>query len=54
MGDIKIYCTDDDVYCKCRTCADSRINGGNCSHCLGCMQGGNNMNVCDAHKRMEA
>lgn len=39
-------CANDDVYCKCRTCKESQINGGTCSHCFCCIGGEKSMDVC--------
>ena len=44
--DMEVFCANDDVYCKCRTCKESQINGGTCSHCFCCIGGEKSMDVC--------
>lgn len=45
-----IFCSNDDVYCKCRSCTESQINGGACSHCLCCIDGEKDMDNCEGYK----
>ena len=47
------FCVNDDVYCKCRTCTESQINGGTCSHCFCCIDGEKAMDVCIEYKNNE-
>ena len=44
------FCPNDDVPCKCRSCKDSKLNDGTCSHCFTCIQGERSMDICDDYK----
>lgn len=44
--DLTPFCTNDDVYCKCRDCKDSQMNRGTCSHCFACICGEKAMIAC--------
>jgi len=45
------FCDNDDVYCKCRMCIESQINGGNCTHCFACIQGEKAIDNCEEYKK---
>lgn len=47
---IDVFCPDDDVYCRCRSCIESQINGGTCSHCVCCINGEKAMDICEEYK----
>lgn len=51
--DMEVFCANDDVYCKCRTCKESQINGGTCSHCFCCIDGEKSMDVCEEYNGNE-
>lgn len=40
------HCTNDEVYCKCRSCKRNEVNGGACIHCLECIDGEAIMDTC--------
>lgn len=50
--DLDIFCPDDDVPCICRSCGSSQLNGGDCSHCFGCIRGEKAMDVCEAFEQL--
>lgn len=44
------FCINDDVYYICRTCMESQINGGTCSHCFCCIDGEKATDFCEEYK----
>lgn len=51
--EMDMFCANDDVYCQCRDCAESQINGGTCSHCCCCIDGEKAMDTCAGYKNNE-
>lgn len=47
---LDLFCVNDDVYCRCRSCRKNQINGGTCSHCFCCMDGEKSMDVCEEYR----
>lgn len=52
LMDFEPFCDNDDVYCKCRVCAESVLNGGTCSRCTCCVDGSYAMDCCESFKEM--
>lgn len=50
--DMTPFCNNDGVYCKCRSCTESQINKGDCSHCFTCINGERAMDICEEYKKL--
>lgn len=50
--DLTPFCSNEDEYCKCKTCINNQINRGSCAHCFDCINGEKAMDVCESYKEI--
>lgn len=53
LMDFEPFCDNDDIYCKCRVCAESVLNGGTCSRCTCCVNGSCAMDRCESFREKQ-